>query len=367
MFPAAGPGTVGAMVDTNTDPKVVVMGAGAIGGTVTARLADMGADVTAVTRNTNVVDAVRRRGLELVEDGETRTLSARVEAEIPRGERYDLVLLATQPLEVEEAARAALPHLRDGGHMVCFQNGLCEERVARVVAPHRVAGGIVAWGASMPEPGVYERTAQGGFTLGWFGATPDAELRRIGMLLEGVGPVTYTSNLAGARFSKLALNCAISSLGTLAGERLGPLVRIRRYRRLGLEIFTEAVAVAEAEGIRLEKVAGTLDLSWVALSKGDRDRSASAGLTAKHALLMAVGLRYRRLRSSMLAAIERGRPPAIDYLNGELVERGSARGVPVEVNRAVVDAIRAIARGELEPSRKNLDRLYDQTRPERAA
>jgi 2-dehydropantoate 2-reductase len=318
-----------------------------------------------------VVEAVRRRGFELLEDGERRAVPGRIEETIPRGERYDLVLLATQPLEVEQAAQAALPHLRASGHMVCFQNGLCEARVARLVAPHRVAGGIVAWGASMPEPGLYERTAQGGFTLGWAAAEglaePDAELRRIGCLLEGVGPVTYTSNLVGARWSKLALNCAISSLGTLAGERLGPLVRVRRYRRLGLEIFTEVFAVAEAEGVALEKVAGTLDLSWVALSAGDRARSASAGLTAKHALLLGVGLRYRRLRSSMLAAIERGRQPAIDFLNGEIVERGRTRGIPVPVNAAVVDAIKAIARGELHPSRENLDRLYEATRSRDAA
>jgi 2-dehydropantoate 2-reductase len=359
------------MARAKTDPKIVVMGAGAIGGTVAAHLADIGTDVTAVTRNTEVVDAVRRRGYELLEDGERRAVPGRIEKAIPQGERYDLVLLATQPLEVEEAARAALPHLRDSGHIVCFQNGLCEARVARLVAPHRVAGGIVAWGASMPEPGVYERTAQGGFTLGWFEpgpeAEPDADLRGIGCLLEGVGPVTYTSNLAGARWSKLALNCAISSLGTMAGERLGPLVRVRRYRRLGLEIFTEAVAVAEAEGVALEKVAGTLDLSWVALSAGDRARAASAGLTAKHALLLAVGLRYRRLRSSMLAAIERGRQPAIDFLNGEIVERGRARGIAAPVNAAVVETIRAIARGELRPSRDNLDRLYEATRARDAA
>jgi 2-dehydropantoate 2-reductase len=350
------------MADHTMGTKVLVMGAGAIGGTVAAHLAEIGADVTAVTRNTRVVDAVRRRGFELLEDGDRRAVPGRIEREVPAKARYDLALLATQPTQVEEAARAALPHLRDRSHIVCFQNGLCEARVAALEGAPQVAGGIVSWGASMPEPGVYERTAQGGFTLGWLESAPDAGLRRIGDLLEGVGPVAYTANLAGARWSKLALNCAISSLGTLAGERLGPLVRVRRYRRLGLEIFTEVVAVAEAEGVALEKVAGTLDLAWVALSDAERARSGSAGLTAKHALLLAVGMRYRRLRSSMLAAIERGREPAIDYLNGEIVARGRAQGIPVEVNAAVVEAIRAIARGERRPSRAELDRLYEATR-----
>ena len=45
-------------------------------------------------------------------------------------------------------------------------------------------------------------------------------VRRVGTLFEAIGPVALTSNLLGARWSKLALNCAISSLGTIAGEQV---------------------------------------------------------------------------------------------------------------------------------------------------
>src|SRR5262249_32184665 len=156
----------------------------------------------------------------------------------------------------------------------------------------------------------------GGFTIGRLDGEPDEACRRVGTLLEAVGPVTYTSNLRGARWSKLALNCAISSLPTIAGERLGPLGPGRRHPRLVLEVLTEVVAVARAEGVALEKVAGTIDLDWIALTDAERAmKLGSPGLTAKHALLIAVGLRYRRMRSSMLAAIERGRTPAVDFLN----------------------------------------------------
>jgi 2-dehydropantoate 2-reductase len=271
-------------------------------------------------------------------------------------------MLATQPPQVEEAARAAMPALADDGRMVCFQNGLCEERVAAIAGSERVVGAVVAWGASMPEPGVYERTSSGGFTLGRLDGGPDNAVRELGSLLEVIGPATYTDNLLGARWSKLALNCAISSLGTIAGERLGRLVRVRRYRRLTLEIFTEVVAVAQAESIDLEKVAGTLDLNWIALTDKERVAVGSAGLTAKHALLLAVGLRYRRLRSSMLSAIERGRVPAIDFLNGEVVSRGAERDIETPVNTRIVDTIWSIARGENRSSRELLDQIYEGTR-----
>ena len=221
----------------------------------------------------------------------------------------------------------------------------------------RVIGAIVAWGASMPEPGRYEKTAAGGFTLGRLSGQLDDSLRRVGELFEAIGPVTLTENLRGARWSKLALNCAVSSLGTIAGERLGPVVRVRRYRRLALEAMTECVQVARAEGVDLEKVAGTLDLEWIALSDADKVSRGSASLTAKHALLLAVGLRYRRMRSSMLAAIERGRTPAIDFLNGEVVTRGAKHGLATPVNQRIVDTVWSIAKGEATSSRETLDRV----------
>lgn len=343
-------------------PRVLVIGAGGIGGVVTAALADVEVDVTAVSTNAEIRAAIEADGVRVTDDGEERVVRARVLAAPPSGERFDVVILATQPPQIEAAARTALPALADDGVAVVLPNGLCEPRIARIVGAERVIGAIVAWGASMPAPGRYERTAQGGFTIGRWGLPTDEACRRVATLLEAVGPTATTDNLVGARWSKLALNCAISSLATIAGERLGPLVRVRRYRRLALEVMTEVVAVARAEQVRLEKVAGTLDLEWIALTESERTAAGSAGLTAKHALLLAVGLRYRKMRSSMLAAIERGRIPAVDFLNGEVVDRAALHRIDVPVNARVVSLVHAIARGEERSSRALLDRLFAETR-----
>jgi 2-dehydropantoate 2-reductase len=329
------------------------MGAGGIGGIVAATLMEVGAAVTAVSTNNHIRAAVDQKGFRVVDEGEERVVRGWV-SPAPEG-KYDLCILATQPPNVEDAARTALPHLVEDAEVVVLQNGLCEERIAQIVGDHRVIGAIVAWGASMPEPGKYERTAAGGFQIGRLSGEVDDALKHVAELLEAIGPVTLTQNLRGARWSKLALNCAVSALGTIAGDRLGPLVRVRRYRRLALEAMTECVGVAKAEGVKLEKVAGTLDLDWIALSEEDRAARGSAALTAKHMLLLAVGLRYRRMRSSMLAAIERGRTPAIDFLNGEVVARGTKHGVATPVNERIVKTVWAIAKGELTSSRETLD------------
>jgi 2-dehydropantoate 2-reductase len=341
-------------------PRILVIGAGGIGGIVAGSLAEVGADVTAVSTNPSIRAAVTGAGFRLREEGDERAVPGRVVPAPPPGEIFDVIILATQPPQVEEAARGAAAALAPDGRLVVLQNGLCEERVAKLVGAERVVGAIVAWGASMPEAGVYDRTASGGFTVGRLDGEPDDACRRIGALLEAVGPVTYTSNLRGARWSKLALNCAISSLPTIAGERLGPLVRVRRYRRLVLEVMSEVVAVARAEGVKLEKVAGTLDLEWIALTDAERaQKIGSPSLTAKHALLIAVGLRYRRMRSSMIAAIERGRTPAIDFLNAEVVTRGATHGIATPLNARVVELIWSIARKEQPMSRDLIEQLID--------
>lgn len=356
-------GIIERLMETPAVPRVLVMGSGGIGGIVAASLAERGLAPTVVTHNPAIAAAINAGGFTVHEGDATRRVPARATAVLPNDAgSFEVVLLATQPPQVEAAARAALPHLAPDGLMVCFQNGLCEPRVAAVAGDARVVGAIVVWGASMPRPGVYERTSAGGFVLGRLDGRDDARLDALATLLAPIGAVDRTANLLGARWSKLAINCAISSLGTIGGERLGELLRHRFVRRLGLEVMSEAVAVARRRGVRLEKVSGTLDLAWVALTRADVAGPGSPSLLAKHALLLAVGAKYRRLRSSMLMAIERGREPAVDFLNGEVVRAGAALGVPTPVNQQVRDWIHAIARRDLRPGLDLLRRLYDDTR-----
>ncbi len=121
--------------------------------------------------------------------------------------------------------------------------------------------------------------------------------------------------------------------------------------------MTEAVAVASLEGVALEKVSGTLDLDWIALSDEERRHRGSVGLVAKHTLLLAVGARYRRLRSSMLAALERGRTPPVDFINGEVVDRGERHGLDMPVNRVATQMVHELAAGTRKPSLDNIEHL----------
>jgi 2-dehydropantoate 2-reductase len=343
--------------------RVLIVGCGGLGGVVAGYLARAGHEVVIATSNDAIAGAITRDGLRV--RTATRAFRARVAVlREPSGrevEPFETVLLATQPNQVEQATREILPRLADQGRVVCFQNGLCEERVGRIVGDDRVIGAVVFWGASMPEPGRAERTSAGGFTLGRLDAQVDAPLERLARALGCLGPVRLTMNLRGVRWSKLAVNCAMSTFGTIGGEPVGVLMQRSDARQLGIEVISEAVLVARAAGVRLEKPAGWIDLGWLVVGEGMSSRSPAMWL--KHAMVLAAVTPYRRLRSSMLAAIERGRPPAVDFLNGEVIDRAQRLDVSVPINRAARDLVWAIARGEERPGVDTLRALYERTRP----
>ena len=353
--------------------RIAVLGCGAIGGVVAANLTRAGLPVTAVTGNATIAAALATNGYRVRElDGNewsvapsATPLVAASDAGDGAVQPFDACILATQSTRMAAALESVLPRLAAGAPVVCLQNGLPEERIARLVGAERVVGCVVGWGASMREPGLYARTSRGGFTVGHLAVAGDAQgpdLDAIARLLQPAAPVSVVASpgdLAGVRWSKLAINCCSTTIGAVGGNSLGVLMRHRFARRLALEVFAEVAAVARAAGVRMAPVGGTLDIERVAITASERARRVgSPSLLLKHSLLLAVGWKFRRMRSSMLYALERGRPPEIDYLNVEVVERGEALGVPTPVNRALVAEVRALFGGQVKPGLDTLRAVY---------
>src|SRR5205085_1317733 len=143
--------------------RIGVIGLGAIGGVVAERLS--------------------RAGL-------APALAAGRRERLP-GDKYDLILLCTRTADIESALGPAAPLLAADGAVVCLQNGLPEERAAKIVGPRRVLGAVIGWSASRGG----EVTGRGKFTLG--GESPRlADARRV---LERAFPVKVTGNLPGRR------------------------------------------------------------------------------------------------------------------------------------------------------------------------
>lgn len=326
-------------------PRILVVGCGSVGGVLAARLHQEGHHPYVATTNEAVRSVWTKAGPILNGEPPLGPLpeSHVLRSALDSAQPFDVVFVAVQPAQIEDVALTLKERLAPDGRVICLPNGLCEDRLAKTLGGERIIGAVVAWGARMPQPGMYTKTSEGGFRVGTLNGHHDPRLEEASQLLGTVGPVVRTHNLRGARFTKLALNCAVSTLGTIGGSTLGELLVRAEVRDLALDILSEAVRVARAEGIVLEPVTN-LDLDW--LVPVEADRGTMLRSVARHAMLLAVGARYRNLRSSMLAAIERGKAPSVDFLNGEIVSRGKQLGVPTPVNEAASRVVWDIANGK---------------------
>lgn len=344
------------ITDVEHGPRILVVGVGALGGVIAHELILAGHDVTLLTHDSDLARTLRISGLREVRSGRVVLPKVIEIAPIP-GDCFDYVLLATQPTAVESVVPTLAGAIGDAGRFVCLQNGLCEDRVAEIVPRNRVIGAVVAFGASAHGPGLCERTSTGGVVVGNLDGALDESLERLTHLLAVLGPARSTTNLAGIRWSKLAVNCAISTLGTIGGERLGVVLRKKNVRRLALRIVAEAVEVATALGVTLERLPGLPPLEWLARAEMDQSMRGRLEMVARHGIALGIGTRYRWLRSSMLRAIEQGKTPAVDYLNGEVTSRGSKLGIPTPVNEKARQLVWSIARSERTASAETLEAL----------
>lgn len=344
------------MTDVEHGPRILLVGVGALGGVIAHELILAGHDVTLLTHDLDLARTLRISGLREVRSGRV-VLPKVIETAPMPCDCFDYVLLATQPTAVESVVPALAGAIGDAGRFVCLQNGLCEDRVAEIVPRNRVIGAVVAFGASAHGPGLCERTSTGGVVVGNLDGALDESLERLTHLLAVLGPARSTTNLAGIRWSKLAVNCAISTLGTIGGERLGVVLRKKNVRRLALRIVAEAVEVATALGVTLERLPGIPPLEWLARAEMDQSMRGRLEMVARHGIALGIGTRYRWLRSSMLRAIEQGKTPAVDYLNGEVTSRGSRLGIPTPVNDKARQLVWSIARGERTASAETLEAL----------
>ncbi|HEY5957454.1 MAG TPA: 2-dehydropantoate 2-reductase [Polyangiaceae bacterium] len=333
------------MNDQERRPRILLVGVGALGGVVAHELILAGHDVTLLTHDPDTARTLRISGLREVRSGRI-VLPKVIEGAPAQGDHFDYVFLATQPTAIESAVPGLVDTIGDAGRFVCLQNGLCEERIAQFVPRNRIVGVVVAFGASAHGAGLCERTSTGGVVIGNLDGALDETLERLMHVLSVLGPARTTTNLIGIRWSKLAVNCAISTLGTIGGERLGVLLRLKFVRQLALRIIAEAVEVASALGVTLERLPGVPPLEWLARANHGQSMRGRLEVAARHGIALGIGTRYRWLRSSMLRAIERGKEPAVDYLNGEVTSRAQSLGIPTPVNSAAQNLVWAIARGE---------------------
>jgi 2-dehydropantoate 2-reductase len=334
--------------------NIAILGAGAIGGVTGARMIKAGWDVQIVCKHPEAVALSKDPGFHIFGIGGSnyvpvRAIATTAELQGP----LDVAFLATKAGEAIAAAESLLPFLKPDASVVSLQNGICEEALAKVVGDDRIVGCVVAWGASFHGPGRMEVTSMGDFVVGRLDSSVDARLEAIQEMLSSAAPTRISTNIIGELYSKLIINSCINSLGVIAGVPLGQLLAVKKIRGIFISIMSEAMTVAGAMKLTVPPGGGKLDYSSFLGKTG------WLGELQRHLTIRIIGYKYRRIRSSSLQSLERGRRTEVDYLNGYICQQGQRHNVATPINAAIVAMIHEIENGNRSISMANLDDMGD--------
>ncbi|WP_430422474.1 2-dehydropantoate 2-reductase [Methylibium petroleiphilum] len=315
--------------------KIAIVGAGAIGGYLGAKLAIAGEDVTFIARNRNL-EAIRANGFRLqLEDGsEQHAPTAKAVQRMAEAGPQDAVLLTVKAHQV----RDLLPDLRElfgpQTMVVTMINGVpwwyfhklagpYEGRtlqsvdpdglLAQHIEPERVIGSVVYPAAELVAPGVVKVIEGNRFTLGEPDGSRSPRIEALSQAMIRAGFKSPVSkDIRGEIWVKLWGNLSFNPISALTHATLQDICRFPLSRELAARMMGEAQAVGEKLGVEFK----------ISLDK----RIAGAEAVGAH-------------KTSMLQDVENGRALELEALVGSVVELGRITDTPTPT----IDAIYAAA------------------------
>jgi 2-dehydropantoate 2-reductase len=314
--------------------RVAIIGAGALGGTFAARLAEVGHDVTVTARGAGLA-AIQADGIHLAGGfGEAHAHPAAAER---LTERPDLVIVCTKAQDAA-AAITANASVIDGSPVIVVQNGLDGVATARRLLPSSDCfGALTIIAANYTKPGEVTVTTPAPTYLGRGDGPADDATRRWQQVLDPAVPAVVIDNFVGAQWTKLVVNM-LNALPAITGMSVQDVVADRALRRVMTASMRETVRVGMARGVRF----GSLQ------ALGNRRLRAFSRLPLWAGQVLPLMMRARMGHvpnlGSTLQSIRRGQPTEIDFLNGAVVREAAAVGVPTPVNAQLTALVHEVER-----------------------
>ncbi len=307
--------------------RVIVYGIGAIGGTLAARLAQTGTEVTGIARGSMLAAIRARGGLNLVSHAGRGLVAFPVVAgpEEIDWRADDCILLTMKSNDTLAALEALAAAGVDRQPVVCAQNGVANERMALRRFPNVFAMGVMM-PAQFTQPGTVaaEGTPKLGILdLGRASPGGNAEVEPLAEAVRAAGFICeITPEAMAGKYGKLLLN-----LGNIVGAALGMPARFGPWFD---RVRVEGEAVLAAAGI------ATVDAGMDNPRRQEMRRVALEGV--------------EQVGSSSVQSLIRGTGSIeTDYLNGEIVLLGRQLGIPTPANAAFQTVARRMLRDRMAP------------------
>ncbi len=328
--------------------KILVVGAGAIGGIIAAFLTRAGQNVQLVTKYPDLADRIRESGIQVSGIKGSFTFPVPAVATIDEAEgEFDFVIIATKAYDLIYPAVEAVERLTPNGKIVTIQNGIVEEHIAAVVGREKVIGCVVGWGATLESPGVMRMTSGGEFVIGSLDGESKEELKVLKEILNRFLKTTIVDDIYAHLYSKLIINMCVTTLGAISSYNVGQMLWKRQFRHLIVQIVREAIDVADAMGMRVPFYAEKLNYYYLA------KQVSFFPSIIKHIVMLDFGWKYRNLKSSSLQSLERGKKTEISYMNGYVVKKGMELSVKTPLNTILVEYVSQIEKGMFDTTPMN--------------
>ena len=333
--------------------KIAVLGAGAIGSSVSADLTKAGYDITVIDQWPAQVEALRTTGLHIqMADGDIEVpirachlcdlASANLE--------FDIVLLAVKSYDHRWMAEFIKPYLKADGVLVGVMNGMNDDSIASIVGRNRTVGCCIELSAEIFTPGLVQRnTTHKGtwFAVGELDGLYTPRVKEIQSILSHVARCDVTGNIYGAKWTKLIANTMTMGPHGLLGLRNGEAAVLPGMADIAASIGRESLAVGTALGYRIEPIFGLRADEFA----GSSDENLA---TTRNALMRHVG---GRSRTAPIHDHIKGRKSEMEFITGVVTKKGKELGIPTPYNDAVVEIDRQINKGEIKMDRSNLELL----------
>jgi len=304
--------------------KIAVVGAGAIGGYLGARLSAAGEEVTFIARGANLA-AIQSNGLKLIEEDGTefRTTTARAVEKARDAGAHDAVLLTVKAHQVAAIAESLTHLCHAQTTIVTMQNGIPwwyfhkhageyegmpvrsadpDGSIAGSIDPGRIIGSVVYPAANLISPGVVQVVEGNRFTLGELDGSTSSRVQAISAALTQAGfKAPVISDIRSEIWLKLWGNLSFNPISALTHATLVDICQFPVTRELATQMMTEAQTIANKLGVTLR----------VSIER----RIAGAEKVGAH-------------KTSMLQDVEQGRPIELEALVGSVVELGTLTGTP---------------------------------------
>lgn len=337
--------------------RIVVVGAGAIGGYAGGHMTRAGHDVTLIDAWPEHVEYMRSHGLQLSGMTDVERYSIPVNAlhitdvqRLCRERPVDIAFICVKSYDTEWATHLIRPYLAPNGFVVSLQNCINEERIANIVGWGRTLGCIASLvAAELYAPGHVKRTVPMGgdrhtvFRVGEVHGRVTPRAEEIAQLLRAADSAKVTTNLWGERWSKLVINSMRNGLSAATGLSGNQRDGAEGPRGLSIRLGSEAVRVGQALGYQLEKMLG-MDPEMLARA-GEGNKDALAEIV--DILIENAKRRSDEQRPSMAQDMAKGRRTETDFINGYVAAKGLEIGMPATTHAKMNEIVKRVERGEL--------------------